>query len=62
MLTGVRARGLKILVTLQIAVDQAEFLMNRVAAGEASWDDIREELAAHYSSAGFINVADFIRA
>ena len=43
-------------------MDQAEFLMTRVAAGEAAWDDIREELAAQYSSAGFINVADFITA
>ena len=49
-------------MSLQLAVDEAEFLMNRVAAGEASWDDIREDLAAQYSAAGFINVADFIKA
>ena len=43
-------------------MDEAEYLMNRVAAGEAAWDDIREDLAAQYSAAGFINVADFITA
>ena len=47
---------------MQIAVDAAEFLMNRVAAGEAAWDDIRADLAAEFSRSGCINVAEFITA
>ena len=46
----------------QIAIDEAELLMNRVAAGEAQWDDIRRELADCYTRGGQQVVADFIRA
>ena len=47
---------------LQIAIDEAELLMNRVAAGEGQWDDIRGELAECYTKGGQQVVADFIRA
>lgn len=47
---------------MQIAVDDAEHLMNCVAAGEAAWDDVRADVAAHYARAGFQDAAEFIRA
>lgn len=46
----------------QEAIDQAEFLMNRAAAGEVTWDSIRDGLAEQYVTAGKREVADFIRA
>ncbi len=46
----------------QIAVDDAEHLMNCVAAGESTWDDVRADVAAHYARAGFEDAAAFIRA
>jgi len=47
---------------MQIAIDEAELLMNRVAAGEAQWDDIRADLADRYAQGGQNVVADFIKA
>ena len=47
---------------MQMAVDDAEHLMNCVSAGEAAWDDVRADVAAHYERAGFKDAADFIRA
>ena len=47
---------------VQMAVDDAEHVMNCVAAGEATWDDVRADVAAHYARAGFQNAAVFIRA
>ena len=45
-----------------MAVEEAEHCMNCVAAGEASWDDVRADVAAHYAQAGFYDAAEFIRA
>ena len=36
--------------------------MNRVAAGELQWDDIRQELAEKYLQGGQKVVSDFIKA
>ncbi len=47
---------------VQMAIDEAELLMNRVAAGEGDWDDIRPELARRYAEGGQQVVADFIQA
>lgn len=45
-----------------MAVCEAELLMNRVAAGEAQWDEIRSELAERYAEGGQRLVSDFIKA
>ena len=45
---------------LQLQLDEAEWLMNRAAAGEASWEEIRDPLAQAYSRAGLNDVARFI--
>lgn len=42
------------------ALDDASWLLNRPAAGEASWDDIKEELASKYKEAGLSFVGDFV--
>lgn len=47
---------------LQLAIEEAEKLMNSVAAGERRWDDIRSKLADKYAAGGQSAVADFIRA
>lgn len=47
---------------MQLAVEEAEQLMNLVAAGERKWDDIRPQLAEFYSLGARSAVADFIRA
>ncbi len=47
---------------MQVAVSKAEHLMNRVAAGEASWDDIRSDLAAQYLKAGVQTSANLVQA
>ena len=47
---------------MQLAVEEAEHLMNTVAAGEASWDSIRSDLAAKYEEGEQKIIADFIRA
>ena len=53
---------LTMLYSAQLAICAAEMLMNKVAAGEAQWDDIRQDLAEKYSQGGQKVVADFIRA
>ena len=50
------------MVGLQLAIEEAEFLMNTVAAGECSWDSIRSELANRYEEGNQRIIADFIRA
>jgi hypothetical protein len=45
----------------QIAMDDADFLLNTVAAGESDWDTIRAPLAGKYAEAGLTAVADFVR-
>ena len=47
---------------MQLAIAEAEHLMNLVAAGEAEWAGIRSELAEKYSQGGQPSIADFIRA
>lgn len=47
---------------MQLAILEAEKLMNRVAAGELQWDDIRQELAEKYLQGNQKVVADFIKA
>ena len=42
---------------LQVLIDDAEFLMNRAAAGEFSWDDIRSQIAEKYEQAGLPDIA-----
>ena len=46
----------------QVAMDNADFLLNRVAAGEGTWDDVRRPLAEKYAEAGLTSVADFVLA
>lgn len=46
----------------QQEMEEADWLMNTAAAGEASWDDIRSAVADRYAAAGLREVADFIRA
>ncbi|PRW39240.1 hypothetical protein C2E21_6976 [Chlorella sorokiniana] len=46
----------------QQEMEEADWLMNTAAAGEASWDDIRSAVADRYADAGLREVADFIRA
>lgn len=46
----------------QQEMEEADWLMNSAAAGEASWDDIRAAVADRYAAAGLREVADFIRA
>ena len=46
----------------QQEMEEADWLMNAAAAGEASWDDIRGAVADRYAAAGLREVADFIRA
>jgi len=43
-------------------MEEADWLMNTVAAGEASWDDVRAAVADRYAEAGLTEVAYFIRA
>lgn len=46
----------------QQQMEEADWLMNSVAAGEAAWDDVRGAVADRYADAGLRAVADFIRA
>jgi hypothetical protein len=48
----------------QIALDQAEELLNIAAAGEegGGYDSIRQQLAEAYQQGGLGDVADFIKA
>lgn len=45
-----------------MAIVDAEILMNRVAAEELQWDDIRAELAEKYLQGGQRVLSDFIKA
>ena len=47
---------------LQVLIEDAEFLMNRAAAGEVSWDDVRPQIAEKYEQAGLKDVAEFANA
>lgn len=45
----------------QVAMEQAQLLMNQVAAGElGGWDEIRGQLADLYKVAGLLRVADLV--
>ena len=46
----------------QQQMEEADWLMNSVAAGEAGWDNVRGAVADRYADAGLRAVADFIRA
>ena len=46
----------------QQEMEEADWLLNTAAAGEASWDDVRRPVAERYAAAGLTQVADFIRA
>ena len=46
----------------QKEMEEADWLMNTAAAGEASWDSIRGAVADRYAAAGLTEVADFIKA
>ena len=46
----------------QKEMEEADWLMNTAAAGEASWDSIRAAVADRYAAAGLTEVADFIKA
>ena len=43
-------------------MEEADWLLNAVAAGEAGWDEVRGEVGERYAAAGLTTVADFIRA
>ena len=43
-------------------MDEADSLLNRVAAGEGDWDSVRPPLAAKYVEAGLPAMADFVLA
>lgn len=43
-------------------MEEADWLMNSVAAGEAGWDEVRGAVADRYDDAGLRAIADFIRA
>ena len=45
---------------LQVLIEDAEFLMNRAAAGEVSWDDVRPQVAEKYEQADLKDVAEFV--
>jgi hypothetical protein len=45
---------------VQELMEAAGWLLNRAAAGEASWDDVRGEVAEKYKAAGCRDVAMFI--
>ena len=48
---------------LQLALDEAQELMDIAAAGEgSSFDAIRQPLAEAYQKAGLVDVANFIKA
>lgn len=48
---------------LQLALDEAQELMDIAAAGEgSSYDAIRQQLAEAYQKAGLVDVANFIKA
>lgn len=47
---------------LQLALDEAEELMDIAAAEEGGYDAIRQQLAEAYQKAGLVDVANFIKA
>ena len=49
-------------IRLQVLIEDAEFLMNRAAAGEVSWDNVRPQVAEKYEQAGLTDVAEFANA
>lgn len=56
-------RGRCLLCCLQLALDEAQELMDIAAAGEgSSFDAIRQPLAEAYQKAGLVDVANFIKA
>jgi hypothetical protein len=49
-------------VLLQLALDEAQELMDIAAAGVGAYDAIRQPLAEAYQKAGLADVANFIKA
>ena len=47
---------------MQVLIEDAEFLMNRVSAGEFGWDEIRPQMAELYEQAGLKDIAKFANA
>jgi len=47
---------------LQLALDEAEELMDIAAAEKGGYDAIRQQLAEAYQKAGLADVANFIKA
>lgn len=47
---------------LQVLIEDADFAMNRVAAGEASWNDIKSQISDKYQEAGLQELAKFVLA
>lgn len=45
---------------VQLALDEAQFALNRVSAGEASWEEVRAKVAKNYKIAGLARVADLV--
>ena len=45
---------------VQLALEEAQFALNRVAAGEATWDEVRPKIVTNYRIAGLARVADFV--
>ena len=44
---------------MQVLIEDADFAMNTVAAGEASWNDIRAQISDKYQEAGLQELAKF---
>jgi hypothetical protein len=44
---------------LQALLEEADFAMNTVAAGEASWDDTRSQISDKYQEVGLQEMANF---
>lgn len=47
------------LCLIQVAVDQAAFLLD-LAAVDCTWDDVREQLANFYKEGGFEEISRFV--
>lgn len=45
---------------VQLALEEAQFIMNKVAAGEATWEDVRAKVATNYKVAGLVRVAEMV--
>ena len=45
---------------MQVLIEEADFAMNTVAAGEASWDEVRSQVSDKYQEAGLPELAKFV--